>query len=424
MPGSYIQKPPVTRSRQIPMLFGRRYEIQIYKPTDLVVFFRDEQVVTPATQITTSEGHPWPPPKGYTKDLGGPFSTKRNWIEELGKDGKSSPDYFTVFIDEYSNATVRRYEGVALPVEPHVGRFPPDLSYSAAKLTEIGADLVNAAKPTNSVAEAAVSLGELYRDGVPSIPGIQAWQKKIKLLKASGSEFLNVVFGWQPLLSEILNIHKAVATHHKVLDQLERDSGKRVFRERSLPRIVEKEYRLYSGFKTGFGPSSTKYYITPLPQGDLYRERVTTRDIRFTGEFTYYVPDSTSTRNLFVRQLQRFDRTLGLSLTPETLWNLAPWSCAIDWVSNAGSVISNMSDWALYGLVMRYGYVTEHTVTKDTYTLPGSRLRGSRSEFRPITFVTETKKRVKANPFGFGVSWDGLSPLQYAILAALGLSRT
>jgi len=36
---------------------------------------------------------------------------------------------------------------------------------------------------------------------------------------------------------------------------------------------------------------------------------------------------------------------------------------------------------------------------------------------------TVHKSRFPANPFGFGVGWEGLSPTQLAITAALGITR-
>jgi len=116
-------------------------------------------------------------------------------------------------------------------------------------------------------------------------------------------------------------------------------------------------------------------------------------------------------------------KLLGLSLTPETLWNIAPWSWAVDWFSNTGDVISNLSDWASDGLVMHYGYMMEKTIVKDTYNITPSGIQAFPS-VPNLTLVTETKQRIRANPFGFGLSFDGLSTIQKAILAALGISRS
>jgi hypothetical protein len=114
---------------------------------------------------------------------------------------------------------------------------------------------------------------------------------------------------------------------------------------------------------------------------------------------------------------------LGLELTPESLYNLTPWSWAIDWVSSLGSVISNLEDYQRYGLVMPYGYAMEHTVVQDTYYWVGPTSLKAGYIPTPIRLTTEVKKRVRANPFGFGLTWSALDRTQQAILAALGLSR-
>jgi len=116
-------------------------------------------------------------------------------------------------------------------------------------------------------------------------------------------------------------------------------------------------------------------------------------------------------------------KLLGITLTPDTLWNLAPWSWAVDWFSNAGDVVSNISDWAVYGLVLRYGYIMEHTIVRDTYTRTPTGLNVSGGATSSITLVTETKIRRRADPFGFGLSGVALNATQQAILTALGISR-
>jgi len=115
---------------------------------------------------------------------------------------------------------------------------------------------------------------------------------------------------------------------------------------------------------------------------------------------------------------------LGLDPSPEDLWELAPWSWAVDWFSNAGDVISNVNSFQIDGTVLAYGYMMEHTIISDTYTLTGvTDVNGDPVAIPTLTLVTETKVRQVANPYGFGVSWDGLSSFQASIIAALGISR-
>jgi len=76
------------------------------------------------------------------------------------------------------------------------------------------------------------------------------------------------------------------------------------------------------------------------------------------------------------------------------------------------------------GLVMKYGYIMEHTLVRDTYYFWGPTGYKSRNVHpMPITFVTETKVRRRATPYGFGLTFGGFTTLQKSILAALGISR-
>lgn len=124
---------------------------------------------------------------------------------------------------------------------------------------------------------------------------------------------------------------------------------------------------------------------------------------------------------------------LGAKPDISTLWQLTPWSWAIDWVVSGNSYVKNLASALNYSTVMRYGYVMEKTTVTDTYSagkvvvhpdptlvtaFPPPYPRPS-----PVQLRVTTKKRIQANPFGFGVSWDGLSTVQRAIVAALGITR-
>jgi hypothetical protein len=125
------------------------------------------------------------------------------------------------------------------------------------------------------------------------------------------------------------------------------------------------------------------------------------------------------------RYAREADKLFGTDITPEVLWELTPWSWAIDWFTNAGDVLSNVSDYVKYGLILKYGYIMETTMVKDTYTYVsyGDGTSTYPVDVPPLIMTSTVKKRRKANPFGFGVAWDGLSPFQLAIAGALGLSK-
>jgi hypothetical protein len=121
-----------------------------------------------------------------------------------------------------------------------------------------------------------------------------------------------------------------------------------------------------------------------------------------------------------------------------------PYSWLIDWFSNVGDVVSNMSMNAVDNLVTNYSFVmrresweqsasviTWHEKRDDFGGSPPSKSssslgswwkahRGSYSS----TERWEIKSRVGGgNPFGLDVSLPSLSGRQLAILAALGISR-
>jgi hypothetical protein len=114
----------------------------------------------------------------------------------------------------------------------------------------------------------------------------------------------------------------------------------------------------------------------------------------------------------------------GLELTPAVVWNLAPWSWALDWQGNIGDSLHNMSRFAQDGLVMQYGYIMQSKTAEVTYTLTRGDLNtGLSNTALSHTVIAESKVRRTATPFGFGFDMTALNGRQSAILGALGISR-
>lgn len=370
------------------------------------------------TQKTVSEGHPfYSRKKGSLGDVGGNFFTSRSYALEPASGQGQAVDFF-----ENGFRKVFRHSGPILAVNPRNVLMPPSAHSSNETLDELGATAVARSKPTNSVANAATFLGELYKDKLPLVPGSQTWESRTLTARKAGEEFLNVEFGWQPLVSDISSLATAVTHAEKILSQYERDAGKVVRRRYNFPerRTIEKVPFSDDTQTAFYAPAAEPLVGGPRSAGEWTRETVHRQ--WFSGAFTYALPSGYDSRNKLSRYALYADKVLGLSLTPETLWNLAPWSWAADWFSNTGDVISNITSWAADGLVMQYGYMMEHSIVTDTYTRAKTGLKTGGGA-QPVTLVTETKVRRKANPFGFGLTWEGLSPLQLAIAAAIGITR-
>jgi hypothetical protein len=300
------------------------------------------------------------------------------------------------------------------------------LESSDADLDKKGAIAISRCKPTNSVADLSTFLGELMKEGLPSLVGSQSWKARTaaERRKALGGEYLNVQFGIAPILSEISSVAEAIKKSDKILSQYERDAGRNVRRRYVFPVEKSRSESLYLANGTLNWADAGITTARNGFRGSVYLLREIERRTWFSGCFTYYLPTGYESRNGISKLAAQADRLFGLKPGPETLWNLAPWSWAVDWFSNTGDVISNLEDFKLHGLVMRYGYIMEHTIVRDTYNFVLDTNFGVlRPKVSPVVLVTETKKRRAANPFGFGLTWDGISTFQASIAAALGISR-
>lgn len=418
-----VTRGPTTRRRALPYKVGKSVFQQAVRVNGSVIsqpaMIRGGEEVS-GTQVTVSEGHPFNSRrKGDRGDIGGDFFTQRKYIASQEK---------PVAIDrvmEYpnGNADLVKYLGPAYPIFPGAVQFPPSMSSPKELLDQMGATAVARCKPTNSIADLSTFLGELYKDRLPDLIGSTFWKDRTATSRKAGNEYLNLEFGWKPLVNDVYKFVEAVGHADAALEQYYRDAGRLVRRRYEFPKqSAREEHTLYEQERPWTPTSSTLMYEHPNAFGRLVRVREKTQRLWFSGAFTYTLPLGMTSRSRMNDHALKANKIFGLTLTPEVLWNLAPWSWAVDWFSNTGDVISNISDSIADGLVMQYGYVMEHTIVSDTYTLSPSPLYGG-AAIAPLKLVTETKIRQAANPFGFGVSWNGLSPRQLAIAAALGLSR-
>lgn len=396
--------------------------------------------VARGTQVTGSEGHPWGSRKrGSLQDVGGNFSSVKQVAMALPSHVSCVAESGSQLSGTYSAST---YRGDCLPItQIGIGAnlWPSLSTSSASQLDAFGATAVARCSPVSPVASLSNLLGELVRDGLPKLP-LRAWEDGVRLFKEIarrkpgsiqelgrlvGDEHLNLEFGVKPLLMDLNKFLEGVYHADELLTQYERDAGPRkaVRRRYEFPLITD---RVVSTFPTTDWPliasQNTGYYNNPSGWS-IVRTRETRVQRWFSGAFTYHLPSGYDSRKEMSRYGLLAKKILGLNVSPEVLWELAPWSWAVDWFSNTGDVIQNVTQRANDGLIMRYGYLMENTIVKDTYTRPVSPFKNG-SPCGVVALVSESKVRRRANPFGFGASWAGLSPKQLSIAAALGLNRS
>jgi hypothetical protein len=251
----------------------------------------------------------------------------------------------------------------------------------------------------------------------PSIPAIALWKEQSKTLKAvfrhGGSEYLNYQFGWAPLIRDVQGIAHAVNDSANIWNTYKKGSDHATRVGYHYPESVSNPI-IWSGSAT---PLSSRYPAFLKATGSSHTER---KDW-FAGAFRYHIPEP---RENFGEQMAYWQsqagKILGVRLTPDTLWELSPWSWAIDWFTGTGDLVKNISNLGTDGLVLQYGYAMSTQVSEfsvaSTVDLDGVSVGSSRTE-------TQTRfRRIPATPYGFNVDLSTLSARQNAILVALGLS--
>lgn len=394
------------------------------------------EIDSSGSQITDSKGNDWPAPKGAgLTDRGSDFYTSKQYaaamppqfaiLDALWPAAGQTLGYHGHLLG--CNSAAVSYVHSDNGYNSYRFNFPPTLELSAEEMDERGATAIARCKPGEPVADVATTIGEIMREGLPSLPGLLSFKRSSPVSRKNASEYLNYQFGVNPLVSSIKDFVHGVSNADKLLKQLIRDSGKVVRRSYSFPLESDLETLEYDPVSGPFGFNAVNQFVRnkygiPSSAGS-YRERHVLRKVWFSGAFTYYVPPEVLEAGLSGKSAE-INAILGTEFTPETAWNLAPWSWAVDWFSNTGDVISNLNDFLSQSLVMHYGYLMVHTIVTDTYNYgPLPPFEDGRPNISSVQLVTETKQRRKANPFGFGVSWEGLDPFQLSIIAALGISR-
>lgn len=383
-------------------------------PSGFYLDYHDPHFVTNVlTEDLHSQGNSgWQNLRGSRVDVGGPFFVYRNKV-------LNPSIHITKTMEDPLTLNTTLLKGDFTVIDPtEMGNFPPPASGSEMDMNRDGATAIARAAPGTSPMNLATALGELKKDGLPSSVGATL-KDRSSIAKKAGGEYLNAQFGWAPLVRDVKSLAKTVISADDILNQLERDAGQTVRRRLTLTEHTDNSEPEYMGYGYGnVGGLSSSGFQRWWRPGSIYRQTRTYRKVWFSGSFTYYLPPEYYSRDKIRQAAAQAQLLYGVKLTPEVLWNLAPWSWAADWFSNAGDVVTNTQRFLTEGLVMHHGYLMEHTVRDYIYWNTSSDAPNLTTSLR-----TETKSRVKANPFGFGTDFSSLSAFQTSILVALGMSR-
>jgi hypothetical protein len=312
---------------------------------------------------------------------------------------------------------------------------------SNAIKNNVASGLISSANPWKPKASLMQSVLELMSGDIPSIT--KNLRKHLyhlqDLKKTAGSDWLNVQFGWVPLINDIRATVEVLLKLHMLLlgsDNYRRARGGDLGTwSRMTDTTSDSGMSFGSPLAGGIytSPYWKDYQNTGVPflapgnipagVGTWSRSTMIEADYRFTAKYH----KGARANAIESRYIARATELLGLELTPAVLWELAPWTWLLDWVSNLGSLASNISllDWS--NVLLDYAYLTFVVKTTSQITWKGptqwSSLASVSHGYISQSYTSEEKIREQASPYGFSVSWDGLSPFQLSILAALGMSR-
>jgi hypothetical protein len=331
---------------------------------------------------------------------------------------------------------------------PAIGSFPamaaPAVSnqiVSNALKNSVGSGLIASTNPWAPKASLAITVLELMKGDIPTVlKNLRRYLDDLQSIKKTlGSDWLNIQFGWSPLISDIMDAVRTLLKLHMLVYASDDSRRTRGGDLGSWSRIVESGPQGIGSLNFGSplsGAAVAPYWkpdnaVTPLlspgnipsANGRWSRSIEIKADYRFAARFHRGAQPNSRERGF----IEKATELLGLEVTPAVLWELTPWTWLLDWGSNLGSVATNLSqlDWS--NVLLDYAYLTFVVKTTAAISWQGNPTLSSTGSlnhgYLAQSFTASEKIREQASPYGFSVSWDGLTPFQLSILAALGMSR-
>lgn len=277
--------------------------------------------------------------------------------------------------------------------------------------------------PTAPNASLLQMVAELKKEGLPSLFGLQTYSMKGSAARSLGGEYLNVAFGWTPLISDLDKLLKSVVSSSKTIQQMQRDSGKVVRRKRSFPTVREMVQSTETNEAARALPDSGSPFYGHI--GKLITEETRTTEMWFSGAYTYFLDPGENLVGKAIMYEQLANKLLGTRLTPSVLWELAPWSWLADWYANIGDNLAVAGAFQSDGLTLKYGYLMRKVTAEIMYTfIPDAASVSAGAQVSRLILRTTSKERVKSSPFGFGIKPVQYTDRQVAILGALAFAKS
>ncbi len=309
------------------------------------------------------------------------------------------------------------YDGTVVPVQPSIVEFVPDPT-SDSFLSDLGAKQILYNLPTQPLVGIGQTLAELKREGIPHTRSLGSFRSYSP--RKGGEDYLNWQFGFRPVIQDIYDLANSIDTADKQWRSYVKGASKLQRRHFEFPTIR-------SSTTTTVASPGSSYPLLPTTiasgqSSPLYRTRSVVTKRRFSAAYAYALPQGSQSTIAAVRKVKQYQQQYGLNIDPLLLWELTPWSWLIDWFLPIGNFVESVSGLILGNTALPWAFISEHSVITDTYERPGFRFVDG-STLGTFQVVYDYKRRLAANPLGFGVNWADLSPKQLSILAAIGITR-
>ncbi len=373
------------------------------------------------SSAVTDNGWPIGHPNRHTdlKQYVGKFSCSSDWGNDL--------------LSQYTNSSLSSFSPLSAYHSAAWDQLKPKIEQA-----NVGQFLYELRDLPGQLATTANLFNNLWKDHTGEIFGVFANRRNRDVLFMPSNladNFLNHHFGWAPFVGDVLKMVNTFLDLQSHIERLSRDNGSwmkryRVLEEGTTETLIRRSYGSLTEPSDGIFPltqicdSMTVDGISCKGLTDI-RVRDQSR-VWAVGSFRFYLPEFDSSGDRFrnpMLDLQRILTIFGARITPTLLWKITPWTWLIDWFTNAGSFVRRLDDFVVDGITSRYLYCmkqSDHYVTKTC-------MMNIHSGSLVLTWARQLglKQREAADtPYGFNSPWNSLSGKQWAILAALGITRT
>jgi len=286
--------------------------------------------------------------------------------------------------------------------------------------------------PTAPNANLAQTAAEILREKGLKLPSNEYadWLKsRATLAQTAGRGYLNLSFGWIPLISDLVKIVKQLLNITEEIRRYTTLSTLETVRRYDFQTDDQVSQTPISRVNLNIGPDSnidnwSELYVNGKYNGTGTRTDKLSQRIYLKAKFTYALNPGKG----LLDQLETYEsianKLLGTRITPAVLWELTPWSWLVDWIVDIQSALTSASLLQNDGLLMHYAYLMRETHASTTYTTSDIEfIDGPRGPFHATTHYVK-KERVRGTPFGFGLNPSQFTDRQWAILTALALSKS